>query len=108
MTASSSEDEASAEIDQSSVGLQTETSADPDSEVERERQRQKAAKNANVWGSLVTVMYGIDKENDMKLNPKYFITKDTILNASRRRGFRSNSSASQVSIGAPDQMKRTA
>ena len=72
MTASSSEDEASAEIDQSSVGLQTETSVDPDSEVERERQRQKAAKHANVWGSLVTVMYGIDKENDMKM--KFYIS----------------------------------
>ena len=78
------------------MGLQTDTSADPDSEVENERQKTKAAKDANQWGSLVNVMYGINKEKDMKLNPQYFITRDSMLNANRRRGFRTNSSNSSI------------
>ena len=51
-------------------------------------------------------MYGIEKEKDMKLNPKYFITKDSILNANRRRGFRSESSSSVGSLEAPEEQKQ--
>lgn len=30
--------------------------------------------SSNVWGSLVTVMYGIEDEKDMKLNPQHFLS----------------------------------
>ena len=62
-------------VDDSSSGLETETSMDLDSERQAVKEQARAA-SSNVWGSLVEVLYGIEREDNMKLNPQHFLKKN--------------------------------